>query len=48
METETLKVRFDGQDHQVDIQTFVYSVLNFSTVVKEANKKNGGGAINIK
>ncbi len=47
MEQETLTIKFDGQNHQVDVQTFVYSVLNFTTVVKEANKKNGGNPINI-
>ena len=47
MEQETLTIKFDGQNHQVDVQTFVYSVLNFATVVKEANKKNGGNPINI-
>lgn len=47
METETLTVKFDGQSHQVDVQTFVYSVLNFTTVIREANKKNGGDVLNI-
>lgn len=47
METETLTIKFDGQSHQVDVQTFVYSVLNFTTVVKEANSKSGGSPLNI-
>jgi len=47
MEQETLTIKFDGQNHQVDVQTFVYSVLNFTTVIKETNKKNGGNPINI-
>lgn len=47
MEQETLTIKFDGQNHQVDVQTFLYSVLNFTTVIKEANKKNGGNPINI-
>lgn len=47
MEQETLTIKFDGQNHQVDVQTFVYSVLNFTTVVKEANRKSGGAPINI-
>ncbi len=47
METETLTIKFDGQSHQVDVQTFVYSVLNFTTVVKEANSKSGGKPLNI-
>ncbi|PJC81129.1 hypothetical protein CO009_00225 [Candidatus Shapirobacteria bacterium CG_4_8_14_3_um_filter_35_11] len=47
METETLTIKFDGQWHQVDVQTFVYSVVNFATVVKEANRKNGGQPISI-
>lgn len=47
METETLTVKFDGQHHQVDVQTFVYSVLNLTTVIKETNRKNGGQPINV-
>lgn len=47
MEQETLTIKFDGQNHQVDVQTFVYSVLNFTTVIKEVNKKSGGSPINI-
>lgn len=47
MEQETLTVRFDGQEHQVDVQTFAYSVLNFATVIKEANKKVTGSPIEI-
>jgi len=47
MEQETLTIKFDGQNHQVDVQTFVNSVLNFVIVIKEANKKNGGNPINI-
>jgi hypothetical protein len=47
MEQETLTIKFDGQNHQVDVQTFLYSVINFTTVIKEANRKNGGSPINI-
>ncbi|MDB5188924.1 MAG: hypothetical protein JWM92_522 [Candidatus Nomurabacteria bacterium] len=47
MEQETLTVKFDGQEHQVDVQTFAYSVLNFATVIKEANKKVTGSPIEI-
>lgn len=47
MEQETLTVKFDGQEHQVDVQTFAYSVLNFATVIKEANKKVTGNPIEI-
>jgi len=47
VEQETLTIKFDGQNHQVDVQTFVYSVLNFTTVVKETNRKNGGAPLNI-
>lgn len=47
MSQETLTVRFDGQNHQVDVQTFAYSVLNLATVIKEANKKLGGRPMQI-
>ncbi len=44
---ETLTVKFDGQNHQVDVQTFANSVLNFATVVKETNRKLEGEPITI-
>ena len=47
MEKETLIVKFDGQNHQVDVQTFAYSVLNFASVIKDTNKKLGGDLIQI-
>ena len=47
MEQETLTVKFDGQQHQVDLQTFANSVLNFASVLKEANRKLGGDSIKI-
>lgn len=47
MEQETLTVKFDGQEHQVDVQTFAYSILNFATVIKETNKKVTGSPIEI-
>lgn len=47
MEQEILTVRFDGQNHQIDVQTFAYSVLNFATVIKETNKKLDTGIVDI-
>lgn len=47
MEQETLVVKFGGQTHQVDIQTFAYSVLNFATVIRETNKKISSKPIDI-
>ncbi len=47
MEQEILTVRFDGQNHQIDVQTFAYSVLNFATVIKETNKKLDSGKVDI-
>lgn len=47
MEQEILTVKFGGQDHQVDLQTFAYSVLNFAAVIKEVNKNIAGKPISI-
>lgn len=47
MQQETLTVKFGGQSRQVEIQTFAYSVLNFVTVVKEANVRLGGRPLDI-
>lgn len=47
MEQEILTVKFDGQNHQIDVQTFAYSVLNFATVIKETNKKLNAATVDI-
>lgn len=47
MQQETLTVKFGGQSHQVEIQTFAYSVLNFATVVKQTNLRLGGRPLDI-
>ena len=44
---ETITLKFGGQTHQVDVQTFAYSVLNFATVIKETNKSLGGKPLEI-
>lgn len=47
MQEEKLNVKFGGQAHQVEIQTFAYSVLNFATVFKQSNQKLGGRPLDI-
>ena len=41
VQSETIKVKFDGQDHQVDLDTFTQVLLNYSTVVQAAAKEVG-------
>lgn len=36
-EEQKIKIRFDGQLHQVDAQTFINSLINFSEVIKQVN-----------
>ncbi len=47
MPQETLTVKFGGQAHQVDVQTFALSVLNFATVIKEINRQLGSTPVDI-
>lgn len=41
MQNETITVKFDGQDHQVDLDTFTSVLLNYSTVVRAAADELG-------
>ena len=41
MQNETLTVKFDGQDHQVDLDTFTHVLINYSTVVRAAATELG-------
>ena len=41
MQNETITVKFDGQDHQVDLDTFTSVLLNYSTVVRAAADEVG-------
>ncbi len=40
-QNELVKVKFDGQDHQVDIDTFTQVLLNYSTVIQAAASEAG-------
>lgn len=41
MQNETITVKFDGQDHQVDLDTFTSVLINYSTVVRAAADEMG-------
>lgn len=36
---EDLKIKFDGQTHQIEANTLINSLLHFSTIVQEVNKE---------
>lgn len=40
-EDKLVKIKFDGQAHQVDAQVFISTLVNFSEVVKEVNREVG-------
>jgi hypothetical protein len=40
---KTVKIKFDGQLHQVDAGTFIGTLVSFSDIVKEVNKELGSG-----
>lgn len=40
-EDKLVKIKFDGQAHQVDAQVFISTLINFSEVVKEVNRESG-------
>lgn len=41
VQSEAITVKFDGQDHQVDLDTFTQVLLNYSTVVQAAANEVG-------
>jgi hypothetical protein len=41
MEDKLVKIKFDGQTHQVNAQVFISTLVNFSEVVKEINRELG-------
>ena len=38
IEAEDIKIKFDGQTHQIEANTLINSLLHFTTVVQEINK----------
>lgn len=40
-EDKLVKIKFDGQAHQVDAQVFISTLINFSEIVKEVNREVG-------
>lgn len=40
-EDKLVKIKFDGQTHQVNAQVFISTLINFSEVVKEINRELG-------
>lgn len=41
IEDKLVKIKFDGQTHQVNAQVFISTLVNFSEVVKEVNRELG-------
>lgn len=39
MDMEDLKIKFDGQTHQIEANTLINSLLHFNTIVQEINKE---------
>lgn len=47
MKTKTMKIKFEGQSHQIDANTLINVLIHCQSVIREANKELGGGAKNI-
>lgn len=46
---KSFKIVFDGQLHQVDVNTLISSLVNFSTILQEINSEiNSGSKIDVK
>lgn len=50
MKTESIHIKFDGQNHQIDANTLINTLIHYSTVINVANDTIGDGSrkVNIK
>jgi hypothetical protein len=47
MKQEKMQIKFDGQEHQIDANTLINSLIHYNTIILEANREYGAGARNI-
>ena len=50
MKKETIQIKFEGQEHQIDANTLICALMHYNTIITEANKEFGGGSkhVNVK
>ena len=44
MKRETMQITFGGQEHQIDANTLINSLIHYSTIISETNKELSGGS----
>ena len=47
MKTESMKIVFEGQTHQIDANTLINVLIHYQTVITEANKELSGGTKSV-
>ena len=47
MKKETMQIKFEGQEHQIDSNTLINALIHYNTIIAEANKELGGGARSV-
>ena len=47
MKKAIMKIKFEGQAHQIDANTLINVLIHYQSVISEANKVLGGGSKNI-
>lgn len=48
MKTESMKITFGGQSHQIDSNTLINTLIHYNAIVAEANREISGGTRNIR
>jgi hypothetical protein len=50
MKKESIQIKFEGQNHQIDANTLICALMHYNTLITESNKEFGGGSkqVNVK
>ena len=47
MKKETMQIKFEGQEHQIDSNTLISALIHYNTIISESNKELGGGSRSV-
>lgn len=47
MKKETMQIKFEGQEHQIDSNTLINALIHYNTIIAEANKELSGGTRSV-
>lgn len=47
MKKETMQIKFEGQDHQIDSNTLINALIHYNTIIAESNRELSGGSRSV-